>query len=85
MEAQDDEDRDGKLALLEKNLRLLKSKLTCPFTDIEASYMVLFLDLSKMRDRVKNMMSGLGSNYSHPQVTVWTSLCNLHSGMDFCK
>jgi hypothetical protein len=86
-EMEGDEDESGKVEMLERKLRAFKSKLTRPFTDIEASYLVLISDLSKVRDRVQDVVSMLGNAKSEklPQVTVWKFLRNVRTDLDVCR
>jgi hypothetical protein len=85
MEVKEEEDGNAKLELLEKSLRNFKTKLTRPFTDIEASYMVLVSDLNKIRDRVKDVMTILGKDDTQPQLTVWASLKALYAEITISK
>jgi hypothetical protein len=75
LETKDDDDDGIKLELLEKNFRKFKTKITRPFTDIEASYLVIISDLSKLRDRIKEVMNELGKKDPQTRISVWVSLC----------
>jgi hypothetical protein len=68
------------ISKLEKRLSQLKSKLTQPFTDIEASYTVLILDIHHIHGRLKSVMMMVGTaqtldDTSHS--TVWSALHGL--------
>jgi hypothetical protein len=51
---------EGRLAKVEFRLDSLKSKLTRPFLDIDASYSILSADLSKIYERVKTLSLAVG-------------------------
>jgi len=51
---------DGRLAKVESRIDSLKTKLTRPFLDIDASYSVLSSDINKIYDRVKSLTIAIG-------------------------
>jgi hypothetical protein len=62
---------DKKLAKLEGKVVSLKNKLSRPFLDIDASYMVMTADLVKLHAHVQNIWEVIGST----KVTETISVC----------
>lgn len=90
------EDPDGtsldvtasKLQRLERNLHVLKEKLTRPFTDIEASYLALIQDVSKVNDRVKKLRSSIGQRLpinGQSSPSVWSALGFIATSVESCQ
>ncbi len=65
---------------LEKHFKTLQAKLLRPFTDIEASYLAMVQDISKVNERTKYALSKVGEAIPIQGVkpkSLWTALAGL--------
>ncbi len=84
---QEDQDIGGnnpalkKITKLEQKMTSLKVKLTRPFTDIEASFVLLVDDINKINARLKELFTGVGASVSvegKGQIFVWAAIQTLY-------